>query len=57
MTEELQEYIYGNKAIKSIKERTNNSYAIDIADKLSDMILFHRKVRKNGDEAMKVWDD
>lgn len=31
--------------------------ALEIADKISDMILFHRKVRKNGTEMMKPWRD
>lgn len=30
--------------------------ALEIADKLSDMILFHRKVRENGSAMMEVWD-
>lgn len=38
------------------KKCTNeNQYkAIDIADKLSDMILFHKKVRENGEKMMSV---
>ena len=31
--------------------------ALDIADKLSDMILFHKTVRENGTEMMKPWKD
>lgn len=31
--------------------------ALEIADKMSDMILFHRKVRKNGTEMMNPWED
>lgn len=30
--------------------------ALDIADKLSDMILFHRRVRDNGMAMMKPWE-
>lgn len=30
--------------------------ALKIADKLSDMILFHSKVRENGTAMMEVWD-
>lgn len=31
--------------------------AIEIADNLSDMILFHRRVRDNGIEMMSTWDE
>ena len=31
--------------------------ALDIADKLSDMILFHKTVRENGTEMMNPWKD
>ena len=31
--------------------------ALLIADKLSDMILFHKTVRENGTEMMKPWKD
>lgn len=31
--------------------------ALDIADKLSDMILFHKTVRESGTEMMKPWKD
>ena len=30
--------------------------ALEIADNLSEMILFHRKVRENGIEMMSTWD-
>lgn len=30
--------------------------ALQIADRLSDMILFHRKVRENGTEMMESWE-
>lgn len=30
---------------------------LDIADKLSDMILFHKTVRENGTEMVKPWKD
>jgi transcriptional regulator with XRE-family HTH domain len=30
--------------------------ALEIADKLSDMILFHSRVRENGVEMMEAWD-
>lgn len=30
--------------------------SLEIADNLSDMILFHRKVRENGIEMMSTWD-
>ena len=30
--------------------------ALKIADKLSDMILFHNRVRENGVEMMEAWD-
>jgi transcriptional regulator with XRE-family HTH domain len=30
--------------------------ALEIADKLSDMILFHNRVRENGVEIMEAWD-
>ena len=31
--------------------------AIRIADEISDMILFHRRVRKNGDAMRIPWED
>ena len=31
--------------------------ALDIADKLSNMILFHKTVRENGTEMMNPWKD
>ena len=31
--------------------------ALQIADELSDMILFHKKVRENGTEMMVAWED
>jgi transcriptional regulator with XRE-family HTH domain len=31
--------------------------ALEIADKLSDMILFHSKVRENGTAMMEAWDE
>jgi transcriptional regulator with XRE-family HTH domain len=31
--------------------------ALDIADKLSDMILFHSRVRENGTAMMEAWDE
>lgn len=39
---------------KVVSEQAKN--ALEIADKLSDMILFHRKVRENGLEMMEAWD-
>ena len=30
--------------------------ALDIADRLSDMILFHKKVRENGEKMMQVFE-
>jgi hypothetical protein len=30
--------------------------ALEIADRLSDMILFHSRVRENGVEMMEAWD-
>ncbi len=30
---------------------------LQLADELSDMILFHKKVRKNGNAMMVVWED
>lgn len=31
--------------------------ALEIADELSDMILFHKKVRENGNTVMTAWED
>lgn len=31
--------------------------ALQIADELSDMILFHKRVRENGDTMMVAWED
>lgn len=31
--------------------------ALQIADELSDMILFHKKVRENGNSMMVAWED
>lgn len=31
--------------------------ALEIADELSDMILFHKKVRENGNALMTAWED
>ena len=32
-------------------------WALEIADELSDMILFHKKVRENGNAVMTAWED
>lgn len=31
--------------------------ALQVADELSDMILFHKKVRENGNNMMVDWED
>lgn len=31
--------------------------ALEIADKLSDMILFHKKIRDNGVKSMRAWEE
>ena len=31
--------------------------ALQIADELSDMILFHKRIRENGDAMMVAWED
>ena len=31
-------------------------YALEIADRISDMILFHSRVRENGSAMMEAWD-
>ncbi|MGN0715457.1 MAG: helix-turn-helix domain-containing protein [Anaerovoracaceae bacterium] len=40
---------------KVASEQAKN--ALEIADKLSDLILFHRDVRENGTAMMEAWDD
>jgi hypothetical protein len=40
---------------KVASEQAKN--ALEIADKLSDMILFHSKVRDNGTAMMEAWDN
>lgn len=40
---------------KVASEQAKN--ALEIADKLSDMILFHSKVRENGAVMMEAWDN
>ena len=35
----------------------NGKKAIEIADRISDMIIFHAKVRKNGEESFKSFDE
>lgn len=37
-------------------ESEQAKHALEIADKLSDMILFHSRVRENGTEMMEVFD-
>ena len=31
--------------------------ALQLADEISDMILFHKKIRENGDTMMTAWED
>lgn len=31
--------------------------ALKVADKISDMILFHKTIRENGDEMMETWEE
>lgn len=51
---------YDNNIVHSLIGKVNSEQAkeaIEIADNLSDMILFHRKVRENGIEMMDSWEE
>ena len=51
---------YDNNIVHTLIGKVNSEQAkeaIEIADNLSDMILFHRKVRENGIEMMSTWDE
>ncbi len=38
-------------------QSTEAKQALQLADELSDMILFHKKVRENGNAMMTTWED
>ena len=44
---------YSIESLKNRVETEESKKAIDIADHLSDLILFHKMVRENGIEMMK----
>ena len=50
MCEVLQSYI---RQVESEQAKK----AMSIADELSNLILFHKKVRENGTAMMEVWDE
>ena len=47
----------GIKKLMSKIDSENGKKAIEIADRISDMIIFHAKVRKNGEESSKSFDE
>ena len=47
------DFYYPIESLKNRVETEESREALDIADKLSDMILFHKTVRENGTEMMK----
>ena len=47
------DFCYSIKSLKNRVKTEESKKALDIADKLSDMILFHKTVRENGTEMMK----
>lgn len=49
--EDVVHVFMGKVALQQAKD------ALTIADKLSDMILFHRRVRENGTLMMETWGD
>ena len=57
MTEIQKQFLENSKPVEWGELKEKYPQTVEIADRLSDMILFHRRVRKNGDESMKVWED
>ena len=57
MTEIQKQFLENSKPVEWGELKEKYPQAVEIADRISDMILFHRRVRKNGDEMMKVWED
>lgn len=61
-TQDLSKLPKNYKALDSVSQlhkqcTTENQHkTVDIADKLSDMILFHKKVRENGEKMMNAVD-
>ena len=47
------DFCYPIESLKNRVKTEESKKALDIADKLSDMILFHKTVRENGTEMMK----
>ena len=47
------DFCYSIESLKNRVETKESIKALDVADKLSDMILFHKTVRENGTEMMK----
>ena len=56
----IDKEINDSNIIDLFKEKVDSKQvnkSLEIADNLSDMILFHRKVRENGIEMMSTWDE
>ena len=56
----INDTINDTDVIRAFMGKVNSEEAIkglEIADKISDMILFHRRVKENGIEMMEAWDD
>ena len=47
------DFCYSIKSLKNRVKTEESKKALDIADHLSDLILFHKMVRENGTEMMK----
>lgn len=56
----INDTINDTDVIRAFMGKVNSEEAIKglkIADKISDMILFHRRVKENGVEMMEAWED
>ena len=47
------DFCYSIESLKNRVKTEESKKALDIADHLSDLVLFHKMVRKNGTETMK----
>ena len=47
------DFCYSIKSLKNRVKTEESKKALDIADHLSDLVLFHKMVRENGVEMMK----
>ena len=47
------DFCYSIESLKNRVKTEESKKALDIADHLSDLVLFHKMVRENGTETMK----